>query len=170
MAKFVWHSGDVPQNLKVTQVYGIVFNADGLVLLKVENKKDRRVYSFGGGTPENFDDSRETTLRREMMEELNTTLQSKLISVGYQEVNEENGKPPYAQMRMTALVDKVGAKQPDPDNGDTYDRLFTTPNQAIKLLGWGDVGKNQILEAVKLAQKHFGIKIYADDEQVEQWV
>ena len=77
--------------------------------------------------------------------------------VGYQEIDEENGKPPYAQVRMTALIDKIGPVQPDPDNGETYERMLTTPERAIELINWGEVGKNQIEEAVRIAKKEFDI-------------
>lgn len=155
--KIIWNYGTVPQNLKITQVYGIVFNQNGQLLLKVENKKGKKVYSFAGGTPEIFDKNPEATLRREFIEEVNTTLQKEIYLVGYQYIDEENGTPPYAQMRVTALIDNIGDVQPDPDNGETYERLLATPQKAITLLGWGEVGKLQIEEAVKIAKEKFDI-------------
>ena len=155
--KIIWNYGPVPQNLKVTQVYGIVFNQDGQLLLKVENKKGKKVYSFAGGTPETFDKNYEATLRREFIEEVNTTLQKDVYLLGYQYIDEENSKPPYAQMRVTALIDNIGSVKPDPDNGETYERVLATPQEAISLLGWGEVGKLQIEEAVKIAKQKFGI-------------
>ena len=155
--KIIWNYGAVPENLKVTQVYGIVFNNDGQMLLKVENKKGRKVYSFAGGTPELFDKDREATLRREFLEEVNTTLKKDVYLVGYQYIDEENGKPAYAQMRYTALIDNIGKVQPDPDNGETYERILATPQEAIDLLGWGEVGKLQIEEAVRIAKEKFNI-------------
>ncbi len=165
MATFTWHNGEVPKNLKVTQVYGLVFTADGRMLLKVETKRGKTSYSFAGGTPEDFDKDREATLRREFVEEVNTTLQKELHIVGYQEVDEENGKPPYAQLRMVGLIDKVGPKQPDPDNGETYERLLTTPERVIELLNWKDTGAKQVNEAVRLAKKYFHLTKFSDKEE-----
>lgn len=155
--KITWHNGEVPPHLKTKQVYGLVFTDDGRMLVRIEEKKGKKVFTLAGGTPETFDENRIATLRREMIEEVNTTLKSKVVMVGYQEIDEENGKPPYAQVRMTALIDKIGPVQPDPDNGETYERMLTTPERAIELINWGEVGKNQIEEAVRIAKKEFDI-------------
>ena len=68
-------------------------------------------------------------------------------------------------MRMTAIIDSIGPKQADPDNGKTYDRLLTTPKCAIKLLNWGEVGESQINEALRLAIKYFGLKQVSSEEE-----
>ena len=39
MAKFTWHNGEVPNGLKVTQVYGLVFTRDGRMLLMAKNRQ-----------------------------------------------------------------------------------------------------------------------------------
>ena len=74
MVKITWRKGEVPKDLYVRQVYGIVFTNDGRLLLKVKDKKGRTDYNFAGGTPENYDTNFESTLRREFEEEVNTTL------------------------------------------------------------------------------------------------
>lgn len=165
MAVFTWHNGVVPEGMKVTQVYGLVFTKDGRLLLRVERKEGRIKYSLAGGKPEADDGGREGTLKREFLEEVNTTLLDGALVVGYQQVDEEDGTPPYAQMRMTAIIDSVGPKQPDPDNGKTYDRLVTTPKRAIKLLNWGEVGESQVNEALRLAIKYFGLKQVSSEEE-----
>lgn len=165
--KITWHNGEVPPHLKTTQVYGLVFSNDGRMLLRIEQKKNRKVFTLAGGTPESFDSDRVATLRREMLEEVNTTLKDDIIMVGYQEIDEENGIPPYAQVRMTAIIDKIGPVQPDPDNGETYERMLTTPKRAIELMGWGEVGKSQIEEAVKIAQKEF---YFEEISEIEEYV
>ena len=60
--------------MKVTQVYGFVFTKDGRLLLRVERKEGRIKYSLAGGKPEADDGGREGTLKRESLEEVNTTL------------------------------------------------------------------------------------------------
>ena len=52
MAIFTWNNGNVPEGMKVTQVYGLVFTKDGRLLLRVEKKGDRIKYSLAGGKPE----------------------------------------------------------------------------------------------------------------------
>lgn len=164
MATFTWYNGEVPNGLKVSQVYGLIFTRDGRMLLKVENKAKGKVYSLAGGTPETFDKDKEATLRRELIEEVNVTIETP-ITVGYQEVDEENGKPVYAQFRMTAIIDNIGPVLPDPDNGETYERLLTTPSRAIELIGWGEVGKLQIEEAFRLAREKLGLNVTNNVEE-----
>ena len=167
MATFTWNNGEVKEGLEVTQVYGVIFTTDGRVMLRVEDKPNgKRVYSLAGGTPEDYDADRVATLKRELVEEVNTTIFEPIL-VGYCEVDEENGKPPYAQVRMTAMINEILEKQPDPATGDTYDRLLTTPEKAIELLKWGDSGKLLIEEAVRIAKENLGLTNFVDfDEYV----
>ena len=169
MATFTctWYNTEVPSNLKVKQVYGLVFTQDGRMLLKVEQKKGKKVYAPAGGTPEDFDVSREATLRREFVEEVNTTLKDQVFYVGYQEVNEDNGKNIFAQVRMTAIIDKIGPIKQDPDNGEVYERLLTSPQRAIELMNWGEIAKQQVEEAVKVAKQKLHITEFSDKEE---WV
>lgn len=158
MGVFTWHNGEVPKNLKIKQVYGILFSEDGRTLLRhVENEKEN-YFSLAGGRPEVYDNGIEGTLRREVLEEVNCTIKEPIL-IGYQEVNEGNNVPLYAQVRMAAIIDKVGKLQPDPDNGETYKRLLTSPKRAIELINWGEEGKNQIEEAAKKIQEKFGITL-----------
>lgn len=165
MAIFTWHNGNVPEGMKVTQVYGLVFTKDGRLLLRVEKKGDRIKYSLAGGKPEVNDNGREGTLKREFLEEVNTTLQDGALVVGYQQVDEEDGSPPYAQMRMSAIIDSIGIRQPDPDTGKTYDRLLTTPKRAIELLNWGEVGESQVNEALRIAKEHLVLQEFSTKEE-----
>lgn len=165
MAIFTWHKGNVPEGMKVTQVYGLVFTKDGRMLLKVEKVGDKIMYSLAGGKPELEDNSREETLKREFLEEVNTTLQDGALVVGYQQVDEEDGSPPYAQMRMSAIIDSIGIRQPDLDTGKTYDRLLTTPKRAIELLNWGEVGVSQVNEALRIAKEHLGLQEFSTKEE-----
>lgn len=164
MAIFTWYNGNVPEGMKVTQVYGLVFTKDGRMLLKVEKVGDKIMYSLAGGKPE-LDEDREGTLKREFLEEVNTSLQDGAFVVGYQQVDEEDGSPPYAQMRMSAIIDSIGIRQPDPDTGKTYNRLLTTPKRAIELLNWGEVGVRQVNEALRIAKEHLGLKEFSTKEE-----
>ena len=104
------------------------------------------------------DKSIEDTLKREFIEEANITLKN-IHLLGYQLVEEDNGVKPYAQVRMIAQIDKIFENRPDLDNGKLYERVFKTPKETINLLNWGEVGRKQIEEAVKLAKKENMIRI-----------
>ena len=160
MAKYTWYNEKVPQGIEIKQVYGIIFSSDGRMLLKIEND----YYCLAGGKPESFDKDMTATLRRELIEEINTTIKPP-IYLGYQLVDEQNGKKPYAQVRMIALIDKIGCVKPDPDNGKTYQRFLTNPQKAIKLLNWGFEGEKMINCAVELAKQKLGITKFADNDE-----
>ena len=145
MVKIIWHYGEPPKDLQIRQVYAIVFDKYGRTMLKTEKVDNKLVYSMIGGTPENFDVDRIATLKREFLEEVNTILKDPICLVGYQIIEGDKDLPPYAQIRMVAMIDKIGIKQPDSDNGKTYDRILTTPEKAIKLLGWGESAEKPII-------------------------
>lgn len=164
MAIFSWHDGEVPNEMQIKQVYGLVFTEDGRLLLRTEEKPNGMKYSLAGGRPETFDKSIEETVRRELVEEVNVSMKPPVI-VGYQKVDEEDGTPPFAQVRMVALIDEIGEKRPDPDTGRTYGRYLTSPMKAAELLDWGDVGYAQIKTAMKIASASFGINSFSDTEE-----
>lgn len=165
MAKLTWYSNEVPNELKTRQVYGVIFTNDGRILLKVEAKENGKTYySLAGGTPEDYDSDRVATLRRELIEEVNVTIHAP-IYVGYQLVEDDNGKPPYAQVRMTAMIDNIGPVQPDPDTNETYKRLLTSPSRAIELLNWGNIGEILIEKSLEIVKSKFGLKDFLDKEE-----
>ena len=159
MAQITWEKGNVPVGMSVKQVYGIFFDQQGRVLLRIE----KGAYKLTGGKPEVFDSDFCATLRRELSEEANCSVE-KLVMVGYQKVDEEDGSPAYAQIRMTGVIKEIGAPRPDIDKaGWIYGRVFVSAFRAAKLLNWGQVGINQIYDAAVIAQSHFGINIIGDD-------
>ena len=167
MAAFTWVSDAVPGGMKITQVYAVLLDRDGRTMLRLEKTGDGGTrYSLAGGRPEPLDTGIEATCRREVLEEVNTEIETP-VYIGYQLVDEEDGTPPYAQVRMAALIRKIGLKQPDPDNGETYDRLMVSPEKAAKLLNWGDVGTAQIMKASETIRKIYGIR---DNGKPEEWV
>lgn len=135
-----------------------MFDKQGKTLLKVGNKNgDFNFYSLAGGSPESSDVDRIATLKREFIEEVNTTLLEPVYHLGYQLVDEENGIPPYAQVRMTAMINNIGEKKPDPDCGVTYRRILVEPLTAIHLLNWGEIGEKIIKQAMVVAKNKFGL-------------
>lgn len=150
MISYKWCNGEVPTGIEIKQVYGIVFNADGNIFLRIDNG----IYKLTGGRPEIEDKSIEDTLKREFIEEANITIKN-IHLLGYQLVDENSEVKPYAQVRMIAQIDKIFDNRPDLDNGKLYKRVFKSPKETINLLNWGEVGKKQIEEAVKLAKKYY---------------
>lgn len=166
MANFIWYKGEVPEGVTVKQVYGIMFTADGRIMIKIDPCWEGvETPGLAGGRPEDYDKDREATLRRELIEEVNTTIKYPVM-LGYQTYFDGKEILPYVQVRMIALIDEIGPLQPDPDNGKTYKRLLTSPEKTIKVLNW-DCGKEMIEDAVELAKKEYGIDKYNDiDEYV----
>lgn len=165
MVKFVWHDGEVPQGEYIKQVYGVVFTQDGRTLIHRRMENGKPFYCLAGGTVEEFDKDRIATLRREMLEEVNTTLQDDIYMVGYQEIFVDGKREPYVQIRMTAMIKEIGERKPDPDNGKMYDRFLVSPKRAIELLNWQD-GDKVIMGAWKIAQEKFGLKETSQDEEL----
>lgn len=145
-----WHKGEVPKGIEIKQIYGIVFDKDANIFLRIED----RCYKLTGGRPEIEDKCMEDTLKREFIEEVNISIKN-IHLLGYQLVYENNKTKPYAQVRMIAQIDEIFENRPDLDNGKLYERVFKTPEETIALLNWGEVGKKQIEEAVKLAKKYY---------------
>ncbi|MBR1890606.1 MAG: NUDIX hydrolase, partial [Clostridia bacterium] len=104
------------------------------------------------------DKDRIATLKREFLEEVNTSLKDPIYLVGYQIIEGDRDLPPYAQIRMVAMIDKIGEKKPDPDNGKISERILTTPEKAIKLLGWGESAEKPIMRAFEIAKEKFNLK------------
>lgn len=160
-----WIEDEVPKGMQVGQVYAVAFSKDGRILLKAEETKDGWFYSLPGGTPEKKDENLEATLRREFVEEVNTTLKENVCHLGYQEVMGDNGRAPYAQVRTVAVIDKIGEAKPDSDNGKTYKRVLVSPERAIELLDWKEIGKAIIKKAVEVAKLELDIKRFSKKEE-----
>ncbi len=167
MAIYRWLDEAVPDGMIITQVYAIILDHDGRIMLRREKAPDGKTkYSLAGGRPESFDRSMEDSCRRELKEEINTETETP-VYIGYQLVDEGNGTPPYAQVRMATLIRKIGLKKPDPDTGNTYDRLLVSPVKAIQLLGWGDIGAAQVLKAQNTIAQKYGIRYSG---KPEEWI
>lgn len=135
--KLQWFKNESSNDIVIKQVYGVVFNRQVKTLLKVGNKNgDLSLYSLACSSPEPFDVDRIATLKREFIEEVNTTLLEPICYLGYQLVDEENGIPLYAQVRMTAMIDNIGEKKTDPDCGVTYRKIIVETLVAIHSLNW----------------------------------
>ncbi|MBR0134211.1 NUDIX domain-containing protein [Candidatus Saccharibacteria bacterium] len=142
MVEYIWHEGPVPKNMRVTQVAGILFNDKNEILLR---KDKNGVYGLAGGHPEG-NETREETLHREVDEEVNCKI-DELQYLGYQAVHGDG--EPYAQLRYSAHVAEFGSSRPDPDNGQTYERIYVPAKDANKYLKYGKAGDQIIAVAIK---------------------
>jgi 8-oxo-dGTP diphosphatase len=152
MTRITWRTNPVPPDMQVRQVYGFLFHPDGRLLIRVDGSK----HSLPGGRPEAGETVYADILSRESLEEVTAEIADPHY-LGYQEVDEQNGTAPYAQVRMAARIHTLHPRRPDPDNGRTYRRLFVHPQTAAALLGWGDVGDLQVTAAARAAITQLGL-------------
>ena len=145
MIKYKWIRKPVEQNIEIRQVYGIVFNDDGNILLRV----DENEYKLTGGKPEAYDKNNSETLKREYLEELNVEIME-IQYLGYLLV--EEGKEKYAQVRMIAKIKNIRAIRPDLDNGKIYKRFMAKQENVKKYLNYADISGNEMIDdAIKSA-------------------
>lgn len=158
MAKFTWNNCAVPYNLKVKQVYGVVFSDDKRILLRIDDNK----YKLTGGKPEE-NESYEETLRREYLEELNIEL-TDIYYLGYLLV-EENNTESYAQVRMIGKIKNINKNCYDTDTGKQYKRFLSIINNVKKYLNYKDEAGNSLIdEAIIMANKKYKFEKTSDIE------
>ena len=142
--KFTWinckdHNWLAPK----TQSYALCFDKRGMILIGRKSKK--HAWLLPGGTIERGE-SPEETLRREAYEEV-TIILGKIKLLGAQKVDypknpkKREGKLFY-QLRYVAMIHKVENPKPDPDGGMIWERKFIRPDEFLKYLPWGAVGKH----------------------------
>ena len=148
MVKYTWYNIPVPRYLKVKQVYGIAFNDDGRIILRIENNK----YKLTGGKPEG-NESYEGTLKREYIEELNVEL-GDCYYLGYLLVEDNNEK--YAQVRMIAKIKSINENHIDLATGEMYGRELVDIDKVKELLNYQDEAGNLMLdEAIEKAKEKY---------------
>lgn len=158
MTKFTWNNCAVPHDLKIKQVYGVVFSDDMRILLRVDNDK----YKLTGGKPEKNESYKET-LRREYIEELNTELEE-IHYLGYLLVEEKNMEP-YAQVRMIGKIKNINENRPDLDTGKQYKRFLSSINNVKKYLNYEDEAGNLLVDnAIITANKKYKFEKISDME------
>jgi len=146
MVRFIWYEAPIPNDMLITQVYGVLFDEKGRIMLRVDNG----FHGLVGGTPEPGE-TYEGTLHREVYEEVNCII-SDLHYLGYQTVVGDG--EPYAQLRYIAKLTEIGENRPDLDGGKMCERVLVPTEQAGDVLDYGEEGKEIISAAIKLAKKH----------------
>ena len=141
--RYTWVPSNSHEMLKpYKQVYGIVFNNDGEVLVIEENGK----WQIPGGAPE-IGETPEETFKREFLEEADVTLKNikfigaqKVEFLKYGNPNKDEGDRFY-QYRFIADIDQLLPQTPDPDGGEIHPRKFIKFEELKNIMNWGKVGE-----------------------------
>ncbi|EKD53610.1 MAG: hypothetical protein ACD_61C00007G0020 [uncultured bacterium] len=154
--KFTWYPGDdIKQYEPFNQVYGVVFDSDGRMLIQ---RRETRPWCLAGGTVEEGENA-EQTLRRELIEEADVTIKNPIL-LGGQRVQFPGGHNPtptkrfvgddFYQLRYYCEVDEILPQTPDPDHGIINERLFVSSSEINSYLNWGDTGQAIFDRAIAL--------------------
>lgn len=149
--KFTWiNDPDFDKYSPLTQVYGIVFNENGEIL--IAKKTFEKSWILPGGSPEG-NETPEETLTRELIEEAD--VEGEIIRLGVQKVEDRinpNQQLIY-QARCIVLLKKLLPQTPDPDNGEMWDRQFVPSEEINTYIFWGENGRKMFEDAVNLYNK-----------------
>lgn len=129
---------------KVTQVYGVCFFNDALLI--VQNKNSWSLAGGGVETGETY----EECLRREVKEESNMKVIS-FAPIGFQKV-QLNDKTVY-QLRYICIIEPYSDFVSDPD-GDVMEIKLIDPKDYRQYFDWGEVGERIMNRALEL-QRNF---------------
>ncbi len=146
--KVRWFDKTDFSNLKnVKQVYGILFNNQGKILIinTVGN------WQVPGGKPEKGE-SFEETLIRESFEEADAEIEH-IYPLGYQLVSEiKNGVQgeEFCQLRFFARIKSLKDPTKDPATGKIPERKFINPKEFLDYCPWGNIAKYVVAKAKSL--------------------
>lgn len=135
----------------ITQVYGIVFNDSGEILVCRSGSEDK--WQIPGGKPE-IGETLEESLKRELIEEVDVTV-SKIFPLGAQMVEEEidgEYKLSSYQLRFVAILDELLDQTVDPDETKNviWERKFVPSNEVTSYVKWGEIGAAMFHDAVHI--------------------
>lgn len=137
---------DLPYD-KCSQVYGVCFVGDKIVVGHGKTSKTDTGWNLIGGHIEKGE-SFEETLRREILEESNMELLS-YLPVGVQKVVSSNGEFKY-QLRYVAKVRPYGDFKIDPA-GSVSEIKLIDPKDYRHYFDWGEIGERIITRATELS-------------------
>jgi 8-oxo-dGTP pyrophosphatase MutT (NUDIX family) len=148
--ELTWMRTEDPEQFKpYFQVYGIVFNDAGEILLIQEAGK----WKIPGGTPEG-EETAIDTLKRELVEEADVEV-LQVLPLGAQRVEYPNNPSKkegdlFYQYRYVCLADKLLERTPDPDNGIIHPRMFVPAEKVTEYVQWGNSGNSMFADAIQL--------------------
>jgi geranylgeranyl diphosphate synthase, type I len=137
----------------VKQVYGILFNNEGKILV-VNTVGNWQVPGGKPGAGESF----EETLVRESLEEADVEIED-ITPLGYQRVSEikdeDQGKE-FQQLRFYAKIKNIKEPTIDPATGKIPERKFINPKDFLEYCPWGKIGQYIVNKAHSIFQKKQG--------------
>lgn len=147
---------DLSKYKPVTQVYGIVFNDKGEILVARETSEGK--WQIPGGKPEN-DETVEETMRRELLEEVDVKA-GNIYPLGAQKTEMPNNPNKvegdlFYQLRCVVELGELLPQTPDPDRGNIWERMFVPADKITEYIKWGETGNTMFKDAIDLWQaKH----------------
>ncbi len=136
---------------RITQVYAVVFDENGDILIGRESEE--KGWVICGGSPEEGE-TIEETLRRELIEELDVTVNN-IHLLGAQEVEWKKSEKAkrsekYYQIRMIADIDELLPQTIDPAHHIVWERKIVPASQITEYVSWGVIGEALFYDAIKL--------------------
>lgn len=146
--KSTWiKTSDIDKYSPITQVYGIVFNDKGEILICRKGAGD---WQIPGGHPEK-DETINQTLEREMLEEVDTTITDiQILGIQKGEMPDVPDNKPHYQVRCIAKLRRLLPQTPDPANSHTWKRKFVPAEEITEYIEWGKTGKAMFRDAINL--------------------
>jgi len=147
---------DIEKFSPVTQIYAVVFNDKGEILVAREAEDGK--WQIPGGKPEGNEDFREA-VTRELLEEVDVQV-GEIYPLGAQKTempgnpNKEEGDLFY-QLRCVVELGELLPQTPDPDRGNVWQRKFVPAEEITSYIKWGEVGDAMFKDAIALwREKH----------------
>ena len=139
------------ENLKnVTQAYGFIFDENERICIVDCNKG---YWSLPGGGPEDYDESFDNTLIREVDEEADLDIKN-IKRIGCFKITPLSDncerKEIHYLLRYVAEVDKIKEQTIDPAENAIAMRKFIDPKDFLKFVKWDDNGMFQLEKALDI--------------------
>lgn len=143
---YVWTPGRMPEGIPIGRLDGFCFDDVGRVLLREQLDH----VELPGCSPDPAIGDAYKTLMRGCWEKCRVSI-SEPVYLGYQEVDEHNGKPPYAELKMAAHVTAFHPLDDSSDTPPSYRRLLSPISLVPAILHWGVEGLLQTAAAAIFA-------------------
>jgi 8-oxo-dGTP pyrophosphatase MutT (NUDIX family) len=146
--KFTFIDSDSHEKFSpIAQSYGICFDKDGKIAIGRNSLTFNGRWMLPGGRRENGE-SPEQTLKRELLEELDLTVDKyKLIGAQKVEYPDDVSKKPFYQFRYAVIIKEAKPLTPDPDNGIVWERKFVNPSEVNSYIKWGKILQHTVLKS-----------------------
>lgn len=146
--KSTWiKTDDISEYSPITQVYGIIFNDKGEILVCRKGDGD---WQIPGGHPEK-DETINQTLEREVLEEVDITISDiQILGIQKGEMPDISDNKPHYQVRCIAKLKELLPKTPDPDNGEMWERKFVPSSEVTNYVKWNTTGDAMFKDAIEV--------------------